>query len=272
MNRQLVQELHSPARRNFPRRRVIIKSLYDLFETDLIDMSKFSRQNKGTKFLLVVINTFSKFCWVRPLKSKSANDVVQAMDDILKSTSNLPANLHSDRGKEYFNSKFKHLMNKYNINHYSRQSIVKASMAERLNRTLKMKIWKHFTSTGKYKYIDVLQNLVDQYNSSVHRTTGLIPKLVTHADEKYLLKHVYNRIGVKTKPRFKKGDIVRISKFKHLFEKGYTANWSSELFKIVKVDPAWPVTYKLEDFAGEPILGNFYEPELLKTKLKNGNK
>lgn len=272
MNKQLADELHSGARRNFPRRRVIVKSIDDLFETDLIDMSKYSRQNKGFKFILVLINCFSKFVWVRPLKSKGADDVVCAMNDILKSIKYKPSKLNSDHGKEYYNSKFKALMHKYKIHHFSTYSVIKASMAERYNRTLKGQLWKHFTSTGTFKYIDVLQKLVDSYNSSVHRTTGLKPKFVTRRDQKYLLKHVYKTVGVKTKPKLKRDDLVRISKYKHLFDKGYTANWTTELFKVVKVDPGWPVTYKLQDLSGENILGSFYEPELLKSKFKNGNK
>ena len=268
--RGIVNELHSPARKNFPRRRVIVKSIRELFQSDLIDMSKYSRQNKGFKFLLVVINVFTKFAWVQPLKSKSGNDVTLAMEKILQSIPYKPKFLHSDEGKEYFNAKFKALMDKFNIIHYATHSVMKASIVERLNRTIKMKIWKHFSLSGKYEYIDVLQKLVDEYNSSKHRTTGMAPKNVGKKDEKYLLNHVYNNEAIaRKKPKFKKGDVVRVSKYKHLFEKGYTPNWSAELFKIVKVNPAYPTTYKLEDYTGEPILGSFYEMELLKTKYPN---
>ena len=93
-----------------------------------------------------------------------------------------------------------------------------------------------------------MQKLVDEYNSSKHRTTGMAPKNVSLKDEKYLLKHFYNNEAIaRKKPKFKKGDVVRVSKYKHLFEKGYALNWSTELFTIVKVNPAYPTTYKLED-------------------------
>ena len=270
VRKKIVEELHSPAKRKFARRRVIVKSINDLFQSDLIDMRKFSRQNKGFKFLLVVINAFTKYAWVEALKSKSGDEVTKKMEKILQSIPYKPRFLHCDEGKEYFNAKFKALMEKFNIHPYATRSVMKDSIVERLNRTLKTKIWKHFSLSGKYEYISVLQKLVDEYNSSYHRTIGMEPKNVTKKYERYLLNHVYNNEAVpRKKPKFKVNQIVRVSKFKHVFSKGYTPNWSTELFKIVKVNPTFPTTYKLEDYTGEPILGSFYEAELLKTKYPN---
>src|SRR5699024_2997483 len=133
--------------------------------------------------------------------------------------------LQTDNGSEFYNSHFQDLMKKYNINHYSTFSILKASIIERLNRTLKGMMWKTFSLNGNYKWINILQDLIDKYNSSIHRTIKMRPRDVNKRKEKLLLKTVYGKIKTFPMPKFKVGDSVRISKYKHLFEKGYTPNW-----------------------------------------------
>ena len=138
VKREVINELHKPARKNFRRRRVIVKGLNDLWQADLVDMTKFSRENGGNKYILMVINVFSKFLWAKPVKNKSAKEITQAMDKILKiAHPNTPNNLQTDQGKEFFNSQFYQLMKKFNINHYSSFSSKKASVVERVNRTVK---------------------------------------------------------------------------------------------------------------------------------------
>lgn len=264
----VVDELHRPARKNFARRRTIIKGLDDLWEADIGEFRNYSRDNKSFKYILFVIDAFSKYLWTEPLKTKNATDVKDAMSKIVRSgrTGN---NLLTDMGTEFYNKHFKLLMQKYNINHYSVYSTKKAAIAERVIRTIKNKLYKHFSLTGKYKWIDVLTPITDQYNKTRHRTTGMRPCDVTSKNEKILLSSVYSNIKVKGKSKFKLGDIVRISKYKSLFDKGYTPNWSTELFNIVKVKITNPATYLLEDMNGKPILGSFYESELQRAKHKD---
>jgi hypothetical protein len=156
-------------------------------------------------------------------------------------------------------------MKKHNIHHYSTFSVLKASIAERVIRTIKEKLYKLFTLNGNHKWIDLLEQVTDKYNNTKHRTIGLKPKDVTKNNEQQLLKSVYSHIKIAGKQKFKVGDIVRISKAKHLFEKGYMPNWTTELFKIIKVNITNPATYLLEDMRGQPITGGFYEAELQKT-------
>jgi len=135
---------------------------------------------------------------------------------------------------------------------------MKASVVERFNRTLKNDMWKQFTLNENYRWIDLLSHLVSEYNARKHRTIGMRPIDVTPAIADKLLTTVYSRIKIAAPARFK-GDSVRVSMYKTLFEKGYTPNWTTEVFKIIKVQKTNPVTYLLEDSCGKPIAGGFYE-------------
>jgi len=154
------------------------------------------------------------------------------------------------------------LIKKHGINHYLTYSVLKASVIERFNRTLKNDMWKMFTLNGSYKWFDLLPRLVLNYNARKHRTIGMRPVDVTPAVAKRLLAMVYNHVKIAGPAKFKVGDSIRVSKYKTIFEKGYTPNWITEVFKIVKVQHTNPVTYLLEDFRGKSIAGAFYEYEL----------
>jgi len=264
--RQVVEELHKPARRNFRRRRVIIKGFDDLWQADLVEMGLYAKENNGFKFLLTVIDTFSKYAWAIPIKTKTSENVTQAMQNIFVKSKRYPQNLQTDDGKEFFNKIFKKLMDKYHINHYSTFSILKASIVERFNRTLKEKMWKEFSFNGNYKWINLIAELLKQYNNTKHRTIQKRPSDVNKDNAENLLKTAYNHIKIALPAKFKINDSVRISKYKHVFEKGYTPNWTTEIFKIRKVQITNPITYLLEDYQGQPIHGSFYEHELLESK------
>lgn len=263
----IVNEIHKQARLKFARRRVIQRGLHDTWQIDLVDMIKYSRFNKGYHYLLTIIDIFSKYAYGIPLKSKSAKDVTNAMKNILKKAKKVPKNIHSDEGKEFFNQSFSTLMKKHDINHYHTYSKMKASIVERFNRTLKSKMWKKFNLNGNYQWVSILDNLINDYNNVKHRTIGMKPKDVTEKTVKKLLKTVYNHPKIIRKIKFKVNDYVRVSKNKTLFEKGYTPNWSTEIFRIEKIKLTNPVTYTLKDERNQPILGSFYEQELSKTKF-----
>lgn len=265
----VVSELHKPARRNFQRRTTVIKGIDDLWQADLIDMQKYNTENKGMKYILVVIDTFSKFAWAVPVKTKSKEDIQKAMKTILLKSTRYPKNLQTDLGKEFYNTLFNNLMQKFGINHYSTFSTKKAAIVERLIRTLKSKLYKHFSLLGKYQWVgSYLDSIVHSYNNSIHRTTKYKPINVNKTNELLVKKNIFNSQNKNyvRGNKFKVGDQVRISKYKSQFSKGYTPNWSTEIFKIIKVNNTSPPTYHLEDKNGENILGSFYEYELQKTK------
>ena len=138
----------------------------------------------------------------------------------------------------------------------------------RFNRTLKNKMYKYFTANNTYKYVDILPDLINEYNNHKHSTIKMTP---TEASMKYNEKVIKNdvySIDDKTiyKYKLKVGDRVRISNYKRtLFDKGYTPNWSEEVFVIVGIQHTNPTTYIIKDFNNEIIEGSFYENELQKT-------
>lgn len=264
----VIQELHKPARKNYKRRRTILLGIDDLWQADLAEYQKFSSQNKGYKFLLVIIDCFSKYVWTVALKDKSAISIANAFNHLFTyETKRRPNNLQTDNGKEFYNKQFDKIMKTYEINHYSTYTILKASIVERVIRTIKSFLSKEFTRNGNSKWVTILDKITAKYNNRVHRTIKMRPcdvkgKII----EKQLLKTVYSNVKIAGFAKYKVGDVVRISKQKALFEKGYTRNWSTELFTIKQVKITNPVTYTLEDYRKQPILGAFYEPELQKVK------
>lgn len=262
----LADELHAPARRRFQTRRTITLGIRDLFQADLVDMQQLSRSNKGNKYYLAVIDTFSKMGYAEPLKTKSMKDVTEAMRKILK-RSGVPKNLQTDQGLEFFNKEFKSLMKENGINHYNTWTDKKAAIVERWNRTIKNKIWKMFTEENTTNWIDSLQHIVDDYNNKKHSTIKMRPVEVNKDNEFQVLERLATSKTSIKDPKFKVGDFVRLSRYKNIFEKGYTGNWTEEIFEIVKVKNTVPITYTVKDMSGEMLQGTFYELELKKTKI-----
>lgn len=260
---QVVKELHRPARRNFIRRRTIIKGFDDLWQADLAEFTNYAKVNRGNKYILVVIDCYSKFVWTKAIKEKSAQSVGDAFKFILsRANGRIPKNLQTDQGKEFYNTNFNSIMKKQNINHYSSFTVKKAAIVERVIRTLKEKIYKLFSLNGNYNWINILEKVTNEYNNRIHRTIGMKPKDVN----KKTKIDAFDHLKIVCKQKFKVGDLVRISKSKHAFAKGYTPNWTTEIFKIRKVHITNPTTYLLDDYQGNPISGGFYEQELQKTK------
>ena len=139
----------------------------------------------------------------------------------------------------------------------------KSVVAERFIRKLKNKIYKHTTSVSKNVYIDKLNDIVNEYNNTYHRTIKMKP--VDVKDNIYI--NFKKEVNQKD-PKFKVGDNVRISKYKNIFAKGYTPNWSEEVFVIKKVKNTVPWTYVINDLNSEKVIETFYEEELQKTNRK----
>lgn len=268
VKRDIVNEIHRSARVNFKRRRVVIKALDETFQADLVELIPYARENKGYRYILVVIDIFSKYVWAEPVKRKTGIDVANAMQKIFSVDNRIPKNVHTDMGKEFYNKEFAKLMAKYNINHYSTFSTKKASIVERVNRSLKNLMWKEFSFQGTYKWLDILKYIVHKYNTRKHRTIGMKPIDVNSKNEKQLLNSCYNHIKQVDKKdiKFNINDSVRISKHRSEFSKGYTPNWSNEIFTISKIRLTNPITYILKDYSDRDIQGGFYAKELQKVK------
>lgn len=267
---KLVSELHSPSRLRFPRRSYVLKGIFDLIQADLLDLQYYSRENKGYKYILICINAFSKYVFAQPLKTKRGIEVACAIKKILKQSPKVK-HFQTDAGAEFYNSHVKQLLSEYNINHYSTFSHIKAAICERVIRTIKSRLFFHFSLSGTRKWLPVLQEIIDNYNSTEHRTIKMKPKDVKKKHEAQILSYLNRNITqpLSLKPKFKIGDLVRISRARSVFDKGYLYNWSAELFKVISIKMTNPIVYLLQDLKGQNIQGSFYQQELKKTKLQD---
>ena len=256
-NEQLADELHKPIIRKFEKRKVYSAFKDNIWAADLADMQLLSRCNKGIRFLLCVIDVFSKYAWVVPLKDKKGISIAKAFQIILKqSNSRKPNKIWVDKGSEFYNASFKKWLQDNDIVMYSTHNEGKSVVAERFIRTLKSKIYKYMTSISKNAYINKLDDIVNEYNNRYHTTIKIKP--IDVKDNTYINTSKKNNYK---NPKFKVGDRVRISKYKNIFAKSYTPNWSEEVFVIKKVKNTVPWTYVINDLNGEEIIGTFYEKE-----------
>lgn len=164
---QIVDEIHRYARKNFERRKYSMRGIADTLQADLIDMQAFKQKNRGYRYILIVIDVFSKKAYAEPLKDKTAKSVTEAMEIIFNRVGQHIQNLHTDDGKEFFNGLMKQLLARYgNINHYSTYSVKKASIVERLIRTIKQKLYMQFTLIGSNIWYNILEKTIDNYNNT----------------------------------------------------------------------------------------------------------
>ena len=178
--------------------------------------------------------------------------------------------LWTDKGSEFISKHFKEFWKKNNIKLYHTENEEKSSIVERWNKTMKNKMWKTFSANNNTVYWDKLDKLVDDYNNTYHSSIEMTPTEASKTEnENKVFTNLYgDLIYLKPKkPKFSIGDKVRISKYKRrVFDKGYTPNWTEEVFVVDKVMLTKPVTYHIVDLVGEKVEGSFYEKELQKAK------
>lgn len=261
--------MHYPARKRFKRNKTISLGKDYVWQADLVDMSALSRFNGGNNYLLTVIDVLSKYAWAMPIKRKTGSDVSSALHEIFQHRK--PIQLCTDAGKEFLNRDVQNLLKDNDIHFFTAPSAdVKAAVAERFNRTLKQRMWKYFTARETLKYTDVIQDLVDSYNKKTHSSTGMAPNKVTIDNQDQVFEKLYGRRWPSKRPlkaprfKFRIGDVVKLSRVKRLFEKGYVSNWTKENFVVYQRLHRSPPVYKVQDESGEDVKGVFYEAELLK--------
>ena len=220
---------------------------------DLADMQSLSKKNKGIKYLLCAIDLYSKYAFVIPLKYKKGISVTSGFNKIIKQSGRKPNKIWVDQGSEFCNNNFKKWLSDNNIIMYSTYNEGKSVVAERFIRALKNKLYKHMTATGKNVYYDVLDDIGNKYNNTKHSTIKMKPIDVKNNKRAYIDEHN------EKDSRFKVGDRVRISKFKNIFAKGYTPNWSREIFIVEKINDTVPYRYNIKDLNGEEIIASFYD-------------
>lgn len=261
--------LHKPLRKNFRRNRVIVYSVDQQWQADLVDMTHLQRHNNGYRYILTCIDILSKYAWGIPLKEKTGNAIVTAFQKIFQERK--PQSLQTDRGTEFTNRKFQTFLKDNNVRFFTTFNTTKASVCERLNRTIKTKMWKYFTSKNTFKYIDVMDGIMKSYNATYHSSIKRAPNEVNKENERDVWFALYGELEYlkKTPCQLKEGDVVRVSKAKLTFEKGYESNWTEEIFVVTKCEQRLQLpVYRIKDLLGEPIQGTFYIEELQKVQPK----
>ena len=267
-NQILSDELHKPRKINFKRRRVISNHIDHIWGIDLITMIKYSKQNKNYKYILTVIDFFSKYSWCYSLKTKKSEEIINSFKDIFKKSKRKPKLIQSDEGTEFTNNQTQTFFKDNNINWYHTYNRdIKCSICERYNRTILNKIYKNFTLNNNTIWINDLDKLTNEYNNSYHRSIKMKPIVASKkSNENIVRNNLYNFKITNKKSKFSIGDKVRISLLKNTFEKSYTSNWSEEIFVIDNIKTTNVHYYFLKDLQGEKIDGSFYQEELMKTK------
>ena len=265
-------------RYKFKRPKIVTRGIDDLWDADLADVSNISQHNDNFKFWLVVIDVFSRYAWVIPVRSKHHTEMVGAFQKLLSETDRRPRRLRTDKGTEFTNRAVQRLMKAEGIQHFTTKNETKANYAERVIRTLKGLVYRYFLHNQTYTYTGVLQDLVSNYNGRPHRSLkGLAPKDIQADNEVRVWKAMYvdsstSRKQKKKKPyRYRVGDQVRISHLKYTFQRDYHQKWTEEIFKVRSRRHLQGINmYALKDLLDEPIDGYFYEGELQRV-LKNAD-
>lgn len=265
----LAEERHREFRRPKHLLKVKVFNKDDIWSADLINMPP----ERGYKYCLTVIDLYTRYAWVVPLKRKTATEVKEALEKIIKESGRKPKKLWTDKGRE-FNKK---ALKEEGMELYHTENEGKAVVVERFNRTLKRRLFKRFTAQGTQRWKEILPEIVEQYNNKVHSSIGVSPEKASKDPLLIRKRTMENNFenesaaaapsATQKKPRFRPGDRVRIFKYKNKFEKGYVGYWTSEIFEVAEVLGTSPVTYRIKDLDDEEITGKFYEEELQKTEL-----
>lgn len=265
---QKAYTLHRPAINKFVRRPTIVAGIGEQVQADLVDVTTLSRANGGVKFLLTCVDVFSKRAWVFPLPNKKGSEVAEKLEALFNDAKF--RTMQTDKGKEFYNADVKRVLAAHGTSHFSTENdTIKAAVAERFNRTLRDRVYRHMTYKGTDEYVSALPDIVAGYNDSYHKTIGMAPNEVTRENQ----EEIWDRLNAGArkrqwdakKPRLEAGDTVRVSEARRAFTRGYTPNWTIEVFRVSEVLANHrPVVYRIRDLAGEDIDGTFYEQELQK--------
>ena len=238
------------------------------FQMDLVDIQHLSAHNDNVKYLLNVIDTFTRYAFVRPLKDKSASTVLKAFKSILNDAGEKPYMIVMDKGTEFKNRQFDNFCAENNIKLINPQTQTHAAYIERFNRTLQQLIYKFMTENETNRFIDNLETLVNTYNNRLHRMIQTSPfKAETDGDSALNINILAskNREKIKKqKPKYQVNSYVRIAKQKTKFSRGYDEQAQREIFRIWKIDVSKRIPlYHLETYdKSEKLQGGFYAYEL----------
>ena len=232
-----VDEIYSkPPRKNYPTNKIVYNFVDEIWSIDLADFSDYkTSNNKGFRYIIIVIDNFSKYLWATPLKNKYSQTITNEFSNILTTSNRKPLKIESDRGSEFYNSIFQNFLKTKNIHHYCRFTDKGPSIAERVIRTLRNLLKKPVFEKGNADWLSELSSVVNKYNNTIHNSIKMTP---VQASKKVNEKEVYSNLQDKRKkpnPKYKLGQLVRTADIKKVFSKGDSTNYSYKLYTITEV-------------------------------------
>ena len=238
-------------------------------QMDLIELKALGRFNKGYKYILLAIDIFTKKVKLHPLKTKRTPEILAGIQSVLNHFGEYPKRIVTDRGTEFINRQVQAFFKENNISYYNPSGEHKAALAERANRSIEDIIFKYLSSRKTKKYIDVLQDIENTYNSRLHRTIQMSPNDAELKENQHLVRSAiffsHRPIKVAKKPALLElGQRVRIKSYPTAFRRGYTPQATNEIFEIVNRLTHQPIPmYTLRSVdRGDVIEGNFYKHDL----------
>ena len=231
-----IDEIYSkPPKKIYPTNKIVYNHIDEIWSIDLADMIDYKiSNNKGFRYIFIVIDNFSKYLWAIPLKNKYSQTITNEFSNSLSTSKRKPLKIESDRGSEFYNSIFQNFLKSKNIQHYSRYTDKGPSIAERVIRTIRNLLKKPVFEKGRADWVSELPSVIKQYNNTIHHSIKMKP---INASEKENEKIVYSNLKDKRevrKPKFKLGDLVRTADIKRVFSKGDSTNWSYKLYTITE--------------------------------------
>ena len=259
-----INEIYSkPPKKNYDTNKTDVYYIDDIWSLDILDLKDYEPENnRGYRYVLVIIDNFSKFGWTVPLKNKNAQTLKYSFENILINSKRKPNLIESDCGKEFYNNIFQDFLNKNNIKLYSRNRSYGAVFAERFNKTIRDLLKRPVFEKGDGKWIDILPTITKQYNNKVHSSTKLTPiQASLKKNEGYVYKHLLDK-RKKVTPKFQVNNLIRTADIKKTFSKGDTTNWSYKLYKITEIINDTIPSYEIDN-----LPERYNESLLKKTEL-----
>ena len=266
LNSQKTYTMYRQNIQRYKKLKTISSGLNSDWQADLMDMQKHAKNNKWHNYILVCIDVLSRMVYAKAIKRKTSDNVIEAFKAIFKEANAVPSRLFTDNGKEFTANALKKFYDDEEIIKLFAvtNTVLHATMAERTIRTLRDILAKYFAENKTFKWIDVLPKIVHSLNHRIQSTTKMRPADVNYKNAEKLRSKLYDHQHVfKKKPKYKVGDLVRVSAKKILFRKS-PHRYSPKIFRISKVIRRNPPVYNISAVNGEfHVSGYFYEQELV---------
>ena len=265
-----IDEIYSKSlKKNYSTNKIIYNHIDEIWSIDLADMIDYkTSNNKGFRYIFIVIDNFSKYLWAIPLKNKYSQTITNEFSNIITNSKRKPIKIESDRGSEFYNNIFQNLLKSKNIQHYSRYTDKGPSIAERVIRTIRNLLKKPVFLAGNADWLSELPSVIKQYNNTIHHSTKMKP---IDASRKSNQKLVYNNLKddrEKQKPKNKLGQLVRTADIKKVFSKGDSTNYSFILYTITEIIHDTIPSYRI-DYLPERYNQNLLLPTKLSLEENN---